>query len=218
MATTDQHPLPAVPGPRGALTLQGEGALSTQMLARGEPRALAEDRIDLKAVWRTLVKHKWTIVGITLLCTLAAGVYTLRITPQYQSTVLLQIDRAAQKVVGFNAEVEVDEGPASDQLQLRTQIELLKSRSLAERVIDEMGLYQPGASAPPPDEGGDTGTDEAAAPTGNEPVDKAWGLARKLMGNLRTLFTPSQADRRTLSRTGTVAQFEHAISVEPIRN
>lgn len=219
MATTDQHPLPAVPGPRGALTLQGEGALSTQMLARGEPRALAEDRIDLKAVWRTLVKHKWTIVGITLLCTLAAGVYTLRITPQYQSTVLLQIDRAAQKVVGFNTEVEVEEGgTASDQLQLRTQIELLKSRSLAERVIDEMGLYKPGASAPPPDEAADTGANDAAAPTGNEPVDKAWGLARKLMGNLRTLFTPSQADRRTLSRSGTVAQFEHAISVEPIRN
>ena len=215
MASTDQHPLPAVPGPSGSLALRRESALSAQTMARGEPGALAEDRIDLKTIWRTLFKHKWTIGSITALCTLGAVMYTLRITPQYQSVALLQIDRAAQKVVGFNTDVEVDEGPASDQLQLRTQIELLKSRSLAERVIDEMGLYKPDAPSPPPSE---ADADDAAAPTGSEPIDQARSLAAKLLRNLRTLFTPSQADQRALSRTGTVAQFENAISVEPIRN
>ena len=215
MASTDQQPLPAVPGPRGTLALQREGVLSTPLLTRGEPRALTEDRIDLKTIWRTLVKHKWAIGSITALCTLGAVMYTLRITPQYQSVALLQIDRTAQKVVGFNTDVEVDEGPASEQLQLRTQIELLKSRSLAERVIDEMGLYKPDAPAPLPSE---ADADEAAAPTGSEPIDQARSLAAKLLRNLRTLFTPAQADQRALSRTGTVAQFENAISVEPIRN
>src|SRR3990167_10980953 len=144
MSSPDQ--LPSVPQqPQGALALRPSGALQTQLLAQQqqETDSLADDQIDLKAIFRTLLKHKWTIVGTTALCTLAAVVYTLRVTPQYESAALLQIDRAAQKVVGFNAEVEVDEGPAADQLQLRTQIELLKSRSLAERLIDEMGLYKP---------------------------------------------------------------------------
>lgn len=216
MASTDQHPLPAAPGARGALALRHEHALSEQMEARGEPGALADDRIDLKTIGRAVVKHKWTIVGITALCTLAAGVYTLRITPQYQSAALLQIDRVAQKVVGFNAEVELDEGPASDQLQLRTQIELLKSRSLAERVIDEMGLYKPGA--PPPEPTTSAGDGDAVFSSGHELVDRGIGLAVKLWGNLRTLFTPSQADSGALSRTAAVAQFKQAVTVEPIRN
>lgn len=217
MAYTDQHPLPAAPGPRGALALRREGALSEQMEARSEPRALVDDRIDLKTIWRALVKHKRTIVGITALCTLAAGVYTLRITPQYQSAALLQIDRAAQKVVGFKTDIEVDEGPASDQLQLRTQIELLKSRSLAERVINEMGLYKPGPAPTLPDKAGD-GDGDAVGPSGVEPIDKALRFAGHWLGNLRTLFAPSQADTGTLSRTAAVAQFAQAVSVEPIRN
>ena len=219
MAYTDQHPLPSAPGRRGSLALRRERVRAEQMLPRGEPRTQAEDRIDLKTVWRALVKHKWSLVGITALCTLAATVYTLRITPQYQSTAMLQIDRVAQKVVGFTTEVEVDEGPASDQLQLRTQIELLKSRSLAERVIDEMGLYKPSASPsalPATPAPADVGT--AALPTGADLVDQGTRLASQLLISLRTLFTPSQTEGDTLSRTAAVAQFEQAVTVEPVRN
>ncbi|HSW14260.1 MAG TPA: Wzz/FepE/Etk N-terminal domain-containing protein [Solimonas sp.] len=136
--------IPQQPQPQNALALRPSGALQTQLLAQQqEADAQADGEIDLKAILRTLLKHKWTIVGTTALCTLAAVVYTLRVTPQYESAALMQIDRTAQKVVGFSNEVEVDQGAASDQLQLRTQIELLKSRSLTERVIDEMGLYKP---------------------------------------------------------------------------
>ena len=214
MAYTDQHPSPAVPGPRGALALRREGALSDHLLARGEPESITDDRIDLKSLWRAGVKHKWTIVGIAALCTVAAVLYTLRIAPLYQSAALLQIDRVAQKVVGFNAEVELDEGPASDQLQLRTQIELLKSRSLAERVIDEIGLYKPDAPPAAPDPAGDVD----ALSTGSEPVDKALAWAVQGWGQLRALVAPPPEDSGPISRAAAVAQFKQAITVEPIRN
>jgi succinoglycan biosynthesis transport protein ExoP len=215
MATNNEHPMPAAPGRRGALALRQEGALSSHLLIRGESGAQADDRIDLKAIWRILAKHKWTIVGITALCTLAAAVYTLRITPQYESAALLQIDRTAQKVVGFSNEVEVEDGPLSDQLQLRTQIELLKSRSLAQRVIDDLGLYKPDAASNPPGKAGDAGS---AVPGSTAPADKELGFAGTLWANLLTLLNPSQADSGALSRAGTVAQFEQAVKVEPIRN
>lgn len=216
MANTDQHPLPAAPGPMGALALRREDALSELMAARSEPTAPVEDRIDLKTIWRAWVKHKWTIVGIAALCTLAATVYTLQITPQYKSAALLQIDRAAQKVVGFNAEVEVDEGPLADQLQLRTQIELIKSRSLAERVIDEMGLYKPAAPATAPAEAGDHGPPAWASGFG--PADKVVAFVGEGWNKLRKLVAPSPAEPVALSRTATVARFQQAVTVEPIRN
>ena len=213
MASTDQHPYPAVPGSRGALALRREAALSEHMLVPSERSSNSEDRIDIKSLWNALVRHKGTILGIAALCTLAAGVYTLQITPQYRSAALLQIDRSAQKVVGFNAEAEVDEGPLADQLQLRTQIELMKSRSLAERVIDELGLYKPAPATPPTE----TADRAPAWNTGFEPLDVALGYAGEGWSQLRALVFPP-ADPASLSRTATVARFQQALSVEPIRN
>ena len=54
------------------------------MLAARNGAEAADDEIDLRAIWRTLVKHKAMIGGITLLAALAAGIYTLRATPLYQ--------------------------------------------------------------------------------------------------------------------------------------
>ncbi|MFW5330335.1 GumC family protein [Hydrogenophaga sp. ZJX-1] len=206
--------LPQQPQPTGALALRPSGALQTQLLAQQqEADAQDSDEIDLKAIFRTLLKHKWTIVGTTALCTLAAVVYTLRVTPQYQSTALLQIDRAAQKVVGFNAEVEVDQGAAADQLQLRTQIELLKSRSLTERVIDEMGLYKPESSTGLPE----APESEPGRLPGEADAEKP-GFVALLGNNLQTLFKPSSDDERLLGRSATIASFERSVTVEPIRN
>lgn len=215
MAYTDRHPLPAVPGPRDVLASRRELALSEPMLVQGEAGTLAEERLDIKALWRALVRNKGTIAGIAALCTLAASAYTLRITPQYESAALLQIDRSAQKVVNFTAEVEVDEGPVADQLQLRTQIELLKSRNLAERVIDEMGLYKPRVSSAPRARAGDG---DSAVASDMEPVDKAVAFVGEWWARLHELIAPSPTGKGTLSRAATVAQFQQALSVEPIRN
>jgi polysaccharide biosynthesis transport protein len=207
----ERHPLPATPDPRDALAVQREAALSELLLTRVESTVQAQDRIDLKTLWRALARHRRLILGMAALGTLAAALYTLRITPQYESTVMLQIDRAAQKVVGFNNEFEVDDSPQSEQLQLRTQVELLKSRSLAERVIDEMGLYRPGAAAAA-GEGGAAG----AKPTA--PADEAAALVRDGLARLHALVAPAPPDEDPISRASAVARFQQSLSVEPIRN
>ncbi len=217
MASNDTHPFPAVPGPRGALAMRRESHLSTLMLSRSESGSQVEDRIDLKTIWRALLKHKWTILGSTVLCTLAAVAYTMRITPQYYSSALLQIDRTAQKVVGFNAEVEVDEAPLSEQLRLSTQIALLKSRSLAERVIDEMDLYAPTVSTDQPGEASASESDPALT-NGTGLADKALGIARRLLGTMRGLLSPPAPKTGVISQTDALARFEQGLRVEPIRN
>lgn len=87
--------------------------------------------------WRILNRRKWLIGGIVL-ATLSVGTMrTLMQTPLYTATVRLQIDRAAAKIVD-NPSVPQSEG--EDYEFLRTQYELLKSRSMAERVASSLKL------------------------------------------------------------------------------
>jgi len=210
----ERQPLPAMPDPRDALAVQREAALSELLYTRSESMAQAQDRLDLKTIWRALARHRRLILGMTVLCTVAASLYTLRITPQYESKVMLQIDRAAQKVVGFNTEFEVEEGPLSEQLQLRTQVELLKSRSLAERVIDEMGLDKSSPAAPPPTAAAEAAT--VATPEG--PLDTATALLGGWLARLHALVAPAPPNEGTLNRASALAQFQQSLAVEPIRN
>ena len=189
--------------------------LQNAPLTREEADAQPGDDIDLKEIFRAIFKHKWMIAGITLFCLTAASIYTLRITPMYRSTTLIQIDRTAQKVVGFNTEVELDQGTASDQLQLRTQIELLKSRSLALRVIDEMGLYKP---VDEPGQG-DAPTATPAPVTPTAPTPKgSLNFLETLGSNFTQLFTPAVTDGERLSRSDTINAFNDSVNIEPLRS
>ena len=223
MASNELNPHPnPQPGPGvHALALRQSHALQTEVLAsRNGPDGSEDDEIDLRAIWRTLVKHKAMIGGITLLAVLAAGIYTLRATPLYQSTVMLQIDRAAQKVVGFNSEVEVDQGAASDQLQLRTQIELLKSRSLAERVIDELNLHRPDVEDALPEQDSKAANDRATGeglPDSNQEKSRP-SMLEQMADNFTQLFSPASSDKQVLGREETLKEFNKSLTVEPVRN
>lgn len=94
---------------------------------------------DLTLYWGLLVKHRFLIIG-SVLAALSIGVaVTLLLTPVYTATATLQIDREASRVL--NTE---DEAPREAMMQgeefFQTQYGLLRSRSLAERVIESLGL------------------------------------------------------------------------------
>lgn len=87
-------------------------------------------RLFLHIVW----KRRWLIASITLAMLVLAAVVTFLQTPQYTASVRLQIEREAAKVIE-GAEVSPSESPAASAEFLRTQVELLQSRALAERVV-----------------------------------------------------------------------------------
>lgn len=92
---------------------------------------------DLREYWRILNKRKWLVVSVLVVCVALGAVYTLMKTPLYTSTVRLQIDRNVTKVVegGNVAPLE-----SSGFEFLKTQYELLQSRTLAERVATSLRL------------------------------------------------------------------------------
>ncbi len=109
--------------------------------APGAPSAQADDDvIDLRELWRTLMRRKGTIALVTVLAVALALIATFNATPIYKGSVLLQIDRTSNQVVEYGNVMQEDTGFARDQGFYATQYELLRSRSLARRVIDQVGL------------------------------------------------------------------------------
>jgi polysaccharide biosynthesis transport protein len=87
--------------------------------------------------WRIITKRKWLILSIIGSCVALGVLITLMQTPHYTSTVRLQIDRNVAKVVegGSTAPVET-----ADADFLKTQYELLQSRTMGERVVSTLKL------------------------------------------------------------------------------
>ncbi|WP_420472438.1 GumC family protein [Brevundimonas sp. FT23042] len=95
--------------------------------------------IDLAVYWRVLLKHRNLIIGCFLGVLAIGAALTFLMTPIYTARTTLQIDRESARV--FNLEdVTPSESLVQGEEFFQTQYGLLRSRSLAERVIDDTGL------------------------------------------------------------------------------
>jgi polysaccharide biosynthesis transport protein len=96
-----------------------------------------EAGLDLFQYWRILNKRRWLIIS-TIASLVALGtVASLMQTPLYTATVRLQIDRNVAKIVEQGNVTPVE---GTDFEFLRTQYELLQSRTMAERVASALKL------------------------------------------------------------------------------
>lgn len=102
------------------------------------PDVRTRDSLDLREFWKTLVRQKRMIaiiVGTTLLLTL---LFTLLSKNVYRATATLQIERETAKVVDSDFLTSGDIRDTRDFYQ--TQFELIRSRTLAAKVIQELKL------------------------------------------------------------------------------
>lgn len=97
-----------------------------------------DDEIDLRELWSVLIRRKGTILLITFLVFLAALVATLMMQPIYRATTTIQI-KPETTVLDYDVEAQ-GQRSINDKDFYQTQYELLKSRNLAQRTIDELGL------------------------------------------------------------------------------
>jgi len=122
---------------------QGRATESNESFSGGE-QAWAEQgdsqpTLDLASYWRLALKYRFLIIGCFLAALVIGSTLTLLMTPIYQARATIQIDREAARV--FNSE---DDRPSENLVQgeefFQTQYGLLRSRTLAERVIESLGL------------------------------------------------------------------------------
>lgn len=179
---------------------------------------LVDDSFTLTDLLRIIAKHKWTLLLVVLLCAGIAAVATLLRTPSYRATVVIQIDKSAARIVAFKGDVDGQEY-VDERMVLATQYELLRSRSLAERVIDELRLDQSKANAAATIAQDEDGLDLSAADKAQAPEESALNRIRnKLVSGYDKLTKPSVSSREVLGREAVVGAFLRALTVEPVKS
>lgn len=110
--------------------------------AHAAEHGLASDgtpAFDIGQYWKLLVKRR-LIIACSLIAAVAIGAaVTLLMTPIYVASTTLQIDREAARVLNVD-EVTPRESLNQGEEFFQTQYGLLRSRTLAERVIETLGL------------------------------------------------------------------------------
>lgn len=127
-------PVSAIPHLGGA---QPPALTGLRDLALARPAAAAERTVDVNEIWRIIVKWWWLIAAITVSCLLVAIAMSLLITPEYRAEATIEVNPEGVQVVKMG---ELEPIRMGDREFMTTQAGLLRSRSLAERVVRSMNL------------------------------------------------------------------------------
>ncbi|AYO37042.1 MULTISPECIES: tyrosine-protein kinase Wzc [Serratia] len=96
----------------------------------------SNDEIDLGRLLGTLLDHRWLIIGVTALFAVVGIVYSLFATPVYQSDALVQVEQN----VGNSLLNNLSDMMPSSQPGSSTEIELIQSRMVTGKTIDDLNL------------------------------------------------------------------------------
>jgi tyrosine-protein kinase Etk/Wzc len=103
---------------------------------RTSPDDVQDSRIDLATILRTLFDHKGMIASIIGVCVLIGVTYAVLATPIFQANAMIQIE---PKKIGIEGRTEINAKPLSVS-QATTEIELIKSRAVLGKVVDDLKL------------------------------------------------------------------------------
>jgi len=126
----DGNNLPAIRG-------QGESNMEMVAYDGNYERVVDEDEIDLRALWRTVMRFKKLIATIFVMVVLSALVVTLLMRPTYTASILMEVNTGGRNLVKFQNLEEQDNNARE---YLITQSKILESDAVARKVIDNLEL------------------------------------------------------------------------------
>ncbi|MEM7207154.1 MAG: polysaccharide biosynthesis tyrosine autokinase [Pseudomonadota bacterium] len=92
---------------------------------------------SIRDVFYMLWRRKWLISGFVFACTLLCVIFLQSVTPRYKSKTLLTMESRGTNVVNIEA---VTSALPGDESTFNSEIEIVKSRNLAKRVISHLEL------------------------------------------------------------------------------
>ncbi len=159
-----------------------------------------EDSIDLRHYWRVLLRFKWGILGLGLLSGVVTALVMLQAEDIFESRATLLFESNQPKI----ATIEDLYGMESQSREYySTQFELLKNRTLAERVIDELNLGDHPEFRP--QEGGFS----------------VRGFINDMLGALmpgEEALPAAESEQQFQRRTSLVNAFNERLTIAPVRN
>jgi succinoglycan biosynthesis transport protein ExoP len=98
-----------------------------------------EETIDLTQYWQTIRPYLWRILSLAIAISILTALLVSSITPQYTATATILIEAEQAKVLSIEEVYGLDSSRAE---YFQTQYEILKSRQIAEKVVEKLKLYQ----------------------------------------------------------------------------
>lgn len=140
-----------------------------------QPAASAsEDLIDLRELTSTFRRRFWSFLATGVLTFVAIVLFTLQATPKYTAKADVVLNVRQSQVVDIEA---VLSGAPPDSAMVDTEVEVLRSRSLAETVVNDLNLV--------------------AVPEFNTALREREGLGgwtASIIGGLKSVLAPSGAE------------------------
>lgn len=105
-------------------------------------KPIDKKEIDLLDIWRIALKRKWVIIAVAAIIVLLAGIHSFTQVPLYQATATILVEDPGSNMLNIQEAFSSSSNYRYDYLgvHFNTQLRLLKSRSLAERVAMRMNL------------------------------------------------------------------------------
>ena len=108
--------------------------------ARASEPPVDDDEIDLMELFRALWRGKWLIMLISVVALFAGGYYAFGVAePQYRSSATLTVEMRTNQVVDIESVIS---GASTETAALNTEIEIILSRRVLGKVVDELSLTE----------------------------------------------------------------------------
>ncbi|MBN2432205.1 MAG: polysaccharide biosynthesis tyrosine autokinase [Acidobacteria bacterium] len=101
---------------------------------------LEEEGVHLVDYWRIILKRKWVILLCFLIATVTVFIANMKMTPIYKATATIKIAPEQSNILPYKDVVADSAGWAARDEYVQTQHRILRSKSLADRVINAMHL------------------------------------------------------------------------------
>ena len=106
---------------------------------------IAAPQPSIGAYWHILLRRRWTILSVVAILTTLGAIASFKMKPIYRSTASVEVDSETPQIQTLNDSYQQ---MPMDQDFLRTQIQVLKTDSLAWRTIEQLRLGENPSFAP----------------------------------------------------------------------
>ncbi len=119
--------------------MSGPDTMASDGIGLGEGRA-ARFAAATRHGWAVLRRHRVILFVTMALCLLAGALIILMSTPDYRATASVEVQDVPAGAAGSNAQAATHGAPGDIESLMQTELEVLRSRALAEEVARDLAL------------------------------------------------------------------------------